>query len=184
MPAIQALAPSEPGAARVGENMLLPYLSAGSLPPGWQCCELRVLAARPDQVRAARQLVREHLAGHPAAGDAVAVASELAANSVRHSASRLPGGRFLVRVTALDGGLAAVSVTDQGGPFAPQAADPGGESGRGLAVVQSLSCLFRITDHDGLRSFTAVIAGPDTVTAVPGRPLAAAAARSAESARR
>jgi len=80
--ALQALGPREPAAGRDGQNAVMPGLPAGSLPSGRQCCGLRVLDGRPDQVRAARQFVRQHLAGHPAAGDAVLVASELAANSV------------------------------------------------------------------------------------------------------
>jgi anti-sigma regulatory factor (Ser/Thr protein kinase) len=145
-------------------------MPGGCPPPVGQCCGLRVLSGRPDQVRAARQFVRQHLAGHPAAGDAVAVASELAANSVMHSTSRLDAGRFLIRVSAIDGQHAAVTVTDQGGPFAPQATAPDSESGRGLAVVRSLACLFRVHDHDGLRTFTAIIPAPP---GAPGRPLAA-----------
>ncbi len=165
--AIQALASREPAAARDGQNMAMPDCSAGSPPPAGQCCGLRVLKGRPDQVRAARQLVREHLADHPAAGDASLLASELASNSVMHSASRFGGGRFLIRVTALDGQLAAVTVTDQGGPFTPQETAPDGESGRGLAVVRALACLFRVHDHDGLRTFTAIVAGPNATAPDP-----------------
>jgi anti-sigma regulatory factor (Ser/Thr protein kinase) len=174
--ALQALAPPEPGAARDGGNTAVPGRSPGSLPGAQQCCARRAFGGSANQVRAARQFVREHLAGHPAAGDAVAVASELVANSVMHSASRLGSGKFLVRVIALDGRHAAVTVTDQGGPFAPRAADPDGESGRGLAVVRALACLFRMHDHDGLRTFTAVIAAPDTAPPdSPDQPLTARA---------
>jgi anti-sigma regulatory factor (Ser/Thr protein kinase) len=153
----------------------MPGRAEASLPLAWQCCALQVLDGRPDQVRMARQVARQHLAGHPAAGDAVAVASELAANSVVHSASRLGSGQFLIRVTVLDGQHAAVSVTDQGGRFAPQATTSDGESGRGLAVVRSLSCLFLINDHDGLRTFTAIVpAHPDAIPPpppeIPGQP--------------
>jgi hypothetical protein len=97
-----------------------------------------------------------------------ALAGDLAPNSVMRSARRLSAGRFLVRVIVFDGRRAAVTVTDQGSPFAPRAAVPDGESGRGLAVVRSLACLFRMHDHDGLRTFTALIAAPDTT--LPGAP--------------
>ena len=178
MPAMQALAPRGPGAALDSGNPVLPGLAKDCPPAAEWCCGLRVLDGRPDQVRAARQFVRQHLAGHPAAADAVAVASELAANSVMHSASRLPSGRFLIRVTALDGLHAAVVVTDQGGPFALQATARDGESGRGLAVVRGLACLFRIHEHDGLRTFTAIVAAdpdaalPDPPRTAVGRPIA------------
>jgi anti-sigma regulatory factor (Ser/Thr protein kinase) len=186
--AIQALALSEPGAARDAEDTM-PGLAVGSPPSAGQCCGLRVLNGAPDQVKVARHLVRHHLAGHPAAADAELVASELAANSVMHSASRFGDGQFIIRVTALDGRYAAVTVTDQGGPFAPHATATDGESGRGLTVVRSLACLFRIYDHDRLRTFTAIIsAEPDAALPdPPGAPgqqtitaRTAAAARSAE----
>ena len=173
MSAIQALAPREPTAASDVQNTVMPGLPAGGRLPAGQCCGLRVLDGRPDQVPVVRQFVRQHLAGHPAAGDAVAVASELAANSVMHSASRFSAGRFLIRVTAIDGQHAAVTVTDQGGPFAPQATAPDGESGRGLAVIRSLACLFRVHDHDGLRTFTAIIPAPPDPPGALGKPLAA-----------
>jgi anti-sigma regulatory factor (Ser/Thr protein kinase) len=174
--AIEALAPSEPAAACDGQDTAVPSPPPGGPPPTGQCCGLRVLNGRPDQVRAARQFVREHLACHPAAGDAALVASELAANSVTHSASGL-GGRFLIRVTALDGRHALVGVTDQGGPFAPQNAAPDGESGRGLVVVRRLACMFLITDHDGFRTFTAIVPAADPTppdsSGAPGQPLTA-----------
>lgn len=177
----RALAPREPRAERADQATAVLELLAVGLSSAGLCWGLRVLAGRPDQVRVARQVVRQHLADHPAAVDAVVVASELAANSVTHSASRLDSGRFLIRAAALDGCHAVVAVTDQGGPFAPQTTDPDGESGRGLTVVRSLACLFDICDHDGYRTFAAVIAaGPDTASgASPCQPFAAETARSA-----
>ncbi len=120
----------------------------------------QVFRGTPDQVRAVRQFVREQLAGHPAAVDAVAVASELAANSAVHSASSQPGGQFLVGVAVTGSRQAAVAVTDQGGPFRPDPAAPGEDavSGRGLAVVRSLTSTFRICDQPGHRVFIAIIA--------------------------
>jgi anti-sigma regulatory factor (Ser/Thr protein kinase) len=185
--AIQLLAPGQPAAARCGEDTAAP----GGLPAdgpslAGRCCALQVLAGRPDQVGVARRFVGECLAAHPAADDARLVASELAANSVVHSASRFGGGWFLIRVVVLDTQHAAVTVTDQGGVFEPKPAAPDGASGRGLAVVRSLACLFSITDHDDLRTFTAVIpaAGsslPDplgvTLTAVTTGPAEGGAAR-------
>ena len=138
-------------------------LAAG--PPGWPlsggpACPGRVFAGTADQVRAVRRFVGEHLTGHPAHDDAVVIASELASNSVSHSFSRGAEGRFLVHVLVLGPGHGAVIVTDAGGPPIPAAgAGPDAESGRGLTVVRSLACWFAIQDHDGLRTFAAVIHG-------------------------
>jgi len=118
---------------------------------------VRVFGGTADQVRAVRQFVGQQLAGPP---DAVVVASELATNSVVHSATGRPGGLFLVYAALAGDRQAAMIVTDQGGPFGPgrTAAGQDGESGRGLAVVRSLTSLFRICGHtSGHRSFIAVI---------------------------
>lgn len=126
-----------------------------------------VFGGTADQVRVVRLFVRQHLAGHPAAADAVMVVSELATNSIMHSATRRAGGQFLVCAAVTGDRQAAMIVTDQGGPFRPgrRVAGRDGESGRGLAVVRSLTSLFRICSHEtGHRSFIAVI------TARPGGP--------------
>jgi anti-sigma regulatory factor (Ser/Thr protein kinase) len=135
-------------------------------PPGGPTVPLRVFGGTADQVRVVRQFVRGQLAGHPACDDAVVVASELGSNAVAHSASRLAGGRFVVHAARLWAGHAAVIVTDEGGPLVlPVPAGPDAETGRGLAVVRALSCWFRIRDHDGLRSFIAVVPAGSDVTA-------------------
>ena len=55
----------------------------------------RTFCGRADQVGQVRRDLARHLAGCPAADDAVLIASELAANSVTHSASQ--GEFFTVR---------------------------------------------------------------------------------------
>jgi anti-sigma regulatory factor (Ser/Thr protein kinase) len=112
------------------------------------------------QVRAVRCFVRDGIAEHPAAADTVIVASELATNSVIHSSSCLPGGRFVVRLAVIDKQRAGIVVTDEGGPFCPSTQVLGlhSESGRGLEVVKALSSLFWVHEHDGFRSFCAVVA--------------------------
>ena len=47
----------------------------------------RTFHGRADQIGQVRRDIASHLAGHPAADDAVLIASELATNSVLHSAS-------------------------------------------------------------------------------------------------
>ncbi len=166
-------APTAPAGERAlllqAYDLALRIPSAGSLQPAgpdepWR--PVRVFGGTPDQVQAVRQFVREHLTGHPAASDAVMVASELATNSIMHSASGRPGGQFLVHAAVTGDRQAGLIVTDQGGPFRPgrRAHGQHGESGRGLAVVRSLTSLFRICNHDsGHRTFIALITtAPDT----------------------
>ena len=66
------------------------------------------------------------------------VANELASNAIRHTASGRDGW-FAVELTWYPG-LVRVAVADCGGPKEPVVIeDPGGESGRGLYLVQQLS---------------------------------------------
>jgi anti-sigma regulatory factor (Ser/Thr protein kinase) len=74
---------------------------------------------RPEQVRKVRRAVAGCLSGCPRSDDAVLIASELAANAVRHSASA--GRVFTVRVEVLPGG-ARVEVEDLGGEWRPEPA--------------------------------------------------------------
>lgn len=115
-----------------------------------QSCMFRAV---PGQVQAVREFVRQSLAGHPAASDAVAVASELAANTVAHSGSGLTGDMFTVHVTAIGQDAAALAVTELRGPGYPQTqeAGPDAASGRGLAIVQALTSLFWVSDGEEIR---------------------------------
>ena len=78
--------------------------------------------------------------GHPCCDVAVLLASELFGNSVRHSASGLPGQTVTVAVSAA-GGVIRVGVTDRSGPGTPQPrpVGPDAEGGRGLRLVEELS---------------------------------------------
>jgi len=76
------------------------------------------------------------IAGRPSADDAVLALSELAANAVRHSDSRLPGGTFTVHAT-IGADLVRIEVADQGGPWSARPDDA--HCGRGLAIVAALS---------------------------------------------
>jgi serine/threonine-protein kinase RsbW len=136
---------------------------AGWLPGRAWPGAVRVLSGDAGQVGVARSFVRDVLIGHPARPDAVAAVSELAANAVVHSASGTGRGRFVVQAFALGAGHAGLIVTDQGGPSVPPfpaVVDLNAVSGRGLVVVRSLSCWFRVHDHPGgCRSFAAAIPG-------------------------
>jgi serine/threonine-protein kinase RsbW len=119
----------------------------------------RMFAAVPGQVRAVRDFVRLGLAGHPAAGDAVAVASELAANSVAHGGSGRSGGMFTVHVAAVNDRAAGLVLTELRGDDVPEVRDagPDAESGRGLVVVRSLTSVFQVSDAGEIRSLLAVV---------------------------
>jgi hypothetical protein len=129
----------------------------------------RLFRATSDQVRVVRAFVRARLAGHPARDDAVLVASELAANSVAHSASGRDGGLFLVQVAEVSATHAAVLICERRGAGRPAArnAGPDRESGRGLAVIRSLSCFFRVYDKGGMRAILAVVSADPAGSLVP-----------------
>ena len=80
-----------------------------------------------------RRDIASHLAGHPAVDDAVLIASELAANSVLHSASA--GAYFTVRCRAYPGHV-RIEVEDLGGPWRPGRPD---SRPHGLDIIRALT---------------------------------------------
>jgi serine/threonine-protein kinase RsbW len=119
----------------------------------WQAKTVATFSATPSQVSCARRFLADLLAASPLLDDAVLCLSELATNSVRHSASRHPGGRF--RVTASVGPAdVRVEVTDAGGPWETQPAPVGYSvrSGHGLAIVAALATRWGITGGDSART--------------------------------
>jgi anti-sigma regulatory factor (Ser/Thr protein kinase) len=77
---------------------------------------------------------------HPAGETVVLLLSELVTNSVRHSASGLPGRTVTVTVLS-DGEVTRVHVTDRSGATVPalRPGVSGAEGGRGLYLVDSLA---------------------------------------------
>ncbi len=119
----------------------------------------RMFRATADQVRAVRTFVKARLAGHPALEDAVLVASELAANTVAHSASGHHGGLFLVHLAEVSPAHAAILVCERRGlgePL-PLDAETDAEYGRGLTVVKSLTSFFHVFTEADTRSILAVV---------------------------
>ena len=100
------------------------------------------IAGRPERVAVARAFAAAVLGRqHPAGETAVLLLSELVTNSVRHSASGLPG--LTVTVTVLsDDEVTQVQVTDRSGATVPTLR-PGisgtEDGGRGLYLVDSLA---------------------------------------------
>jgi anti-sigma regulatory factor (Ser/Thr protein kinase) len=100
-----------------------------------------VIDGAPEQVSAARAFVRQVLgSSHPGADRAVLLTSELVANSVKHSDSRLPGGTVSVTLQATADRV-RVEVADDGGTSVPtlRSDDVQAEAGRGLRLVNACS---------------------------------------------
>jgi hypothetical protein len=107
--------------------------AAAVIPPA------RVFDGSPGEVRNARRFVGHAIGGCPVAPDVVLLASELAANAVRHTASGA-GGTFSVSVLAGTGRV-RVEVHDLGSVTAPALGRAGapGESGAGLGLVEAIA---------------------------------------------
>jgi anti-sigma regulatory factor (Ser/Thr protein kinase) len=119
----------------VRQNADLAGWGAGLVTPARR----RAFPGKPEQVALARRFVAGALDGCPAADTAVLLASELAANALRHTRSGA-GGSFDVIVwrgvtaaciAVLDDGAARVPV--------PGSTDRLAEAGRGLALVNALA---------------------------------------------
>jgi len=109
----------------------------------------RVFPGEERQVSVVRRWLAGLLPECPARDDVAAVATELAGNAVRHTASGR-GGYFAVEVTWQPSAV-RVAVADHGTPSAPRLIDdPVGEHGRGLLVVRGLSARTGVAgDHRG-----------------------------------
>lgn len=116
-----------------------PALSSSAAPPR---THRRTFPAQPDQVREARAFVRHALAGCPVSDDAVLCASELAGNSVVHSASGRPGGTFTVSAEIRHGDHVRVEVRDAGGRWNQRAYGDGRP--HGLDIVRAVAADFGI----------------------------------------
>jgi hypothetical protein len=78
---------------------------------------------------------------------------------VAYSASGRDGGLLLVHVAEVSATHATVLICEWRGPGRPAAknARAGSESGRGLIVISSLSCFFRVYEKGSMRSLLAVV---------------------------
>jgi len=96
-------------------------------------CYTGIYPGRADQVSHVRRAMSRHLAGCPAADDAILVVSELASNAVVHSSSQ---GQFFTVRAERHPGYIWVEAEDLGGPWRCRRRD-----GRphGLDVVEALT---------------------------------------------
>jgi len=130
----------------------------------WQ----RIFPGEAQQVAALRRWITSLLPDCPARGDLVLVASELASNAIRHTASG-QGGTFAVEVT-WGGGAVLVAVDDAGAPGEPRVVDdPAAEGGRGLLVVRELSARMSVSGTGTGRQVRAEIPWHDPAEAATGR---------------
>ena len=133
--------------------VLLPYAPASVADARWRLtADLRQAGVLPAAV-----------------GDAVLVVSELLSNAIRH-ARPLPGS--LVEVTwALADGSVEITVSDGGGSTRPRPAHASLSSlgGRGLAIVDHLSCRWGVNGNETRTTVWAVLPapGPDGAGAHP-----------------
>lgn len=109
------------------------------------------IAGRPERVAAARAFASAVLGRqHPAGETAVLLVSDLVTNSVRQSASGLPGR--MVTVTVLSGGdVTRVQVTDLSGITVPalRPVVSGTTGGRGLHLVDALAARWGFEQDGG-----------------------------------
>jgi serine/threonine-protein kinase RsbW len=103
----------------------------------WLLRYVRSYPGTQDQVQRARTSLREFLAGCPRVDDAVALASEFAANAVLHSRSGVPGGLFTVRAEVSEGAYVWAAVQDDGGVWKAHACQV--QCGHGLDIVQAIA---------------------------------------------
>jgi anti-sigma regulatory factor (Ser/Thr protein kinase) len=100
----------------------------------------RVFPGQPEHVGQVRRFVLEALMSSKYADDAALLASELATNAIRHTASNAQGGTFQVTVFWHSGAI-IVAVTDQGAATIPALRSPGSldSAGRGLSLVDAIA---------------------------------------------
>lgn len=97
-------------------------------------------AGLPECLADVRRFVRTALGDVPGADDVVLIASELAGNAIRHSASGQPGGSFTLHLATFSD-CWHLRVDDQGSAKSPKHGQPEetDEVGRGLPVVDALA---------------------------------------------
>jgi anti-sigma regulatory factor (Ser/Thr protein kinase) len=112
-----------------------------------------------EHISAVRAGLHQLLRHCPMADEVILCASELAANAVLHSRSRLPGGTFTVRARISAGDYARIEVEDGGGPWARGTSDTAGH--HGLDIVRALAADWGIDGGHTTRTIWATFDWPD-----------------------
>ena len=92
----------------------------------------------PDQISVVRASLRGLLDGCPIADEVILCGSELAANAVIHSRSRLPDGLFTVRAEIYRDDYVWIEVEDEGGPWTDDPM-PDLDRDHGLDIIYALA---------------------------------------------
>jgi hypothetical protein len=142
----QAAIPGLTGAAGAAQTFPLPRPVPGYQGSTWE----RTYPGREEQVRHVRAALRLLLGDCPVTDDAVLVMSELAANAVRHSASREHGGTFTVRLRHVPGECVVGEIED-GGSIWDGDLEGSARDASGLLVVLSLASACGVTADGGRR---------------------------------
>ncbi|HEY3681686.1 MAG TPA: ATP-binding protein [Streptosporangiaceae bacterium] len=119
---------------------------------GYQACR-RTFLGTADQVSEARRFVTDHLAAAPEELLFLAelVASELATNAVTHTRSGEPGGVFQIAVELRPAESICITAYDEGSTshVIPHSAAEDEESGRGLAIIETLAMQWGVVTTPG-----------------------------------
>ncbi len=135
-----------PGLTGAAQTFSLPRPVPGYRGSTWE----RTYPGREEQVRHVRAALRPLLGDCPVADDAVLAMSELAANAVRHSASREPGGTFTARLQHVPGECIAGEIEDGGSTWDGDL-EGSARDASGLLVVLSLASACGVAAAGGRR---------------------------------
>ncbi len=111
-----------------------------------------------EHISTVRADLRPLLRDCPVADDVILCASELAANAVNHSNSRLPGGTFTVRIIISRGDCIRIEVQDNGGPWTPAIINSSGH--HGLDIIRALAADWGIDGDTATRTAWATFDWP------------------------
>jgi anti-sigma regulatory factor (Ser/Thr protein kinase) len=129
----------------------------------------RVFPGTEQQLGLLRRWLMSLMPDHPVLDDVMIVATELASNAIKHTASG-HGGRFAVEVTSHPG-VVRIAVADCGAQSEPTVIDdPLAETGRGLAMVAELAIRSGVLGGRWGRIVWADVACEDRLSIMPMAP--------------
>jgi anti-sigma regulatory factor (Ser/Thr protein kinase) len=120
----------------------------------------RLFPGQASQLPLMRDWLRSLLRSGSVRDDILSIATELAANAIRHTASG-NGGKFAVELACRSASV-LLAVTDEGGAAAPELGHyPDAENGRGLLLVHGLSARVGVAGDDHGRTVWAELREAD-----------------------